>query len=33
MNKLQKISILILLTIIFTGCDVEYNLTIDNKKG
>ncbi|MCI8778028.1 MAG: hypothetical protein HFI86_05365 [Bacilli bacterium] len=32
MNKLQKISILILLTIIFTGCDVEYNLTIDNKK-
>lgn len=32
MNKLKKIVILVLFTIIFTGCDIEYNLTIDNKK-
>lgn len=32
MNKLEKIVMLILFTILFTGCNVEYNLTIDNKK-
>ncbi len=32
MSKLKKFVILILFTVIFTGCDVEYNLTIDNKK-
>ncbi len=32
MGKLKKVGFLILFTIIFTGCDVEYNLTIDNKK-
>lgn len=32
MNKLKKFIFLILFTIVFTGCDVEYNLTIDNKK-
>lgn len=32
MNKFKKFFILAIFTIVFTGCDVEYNLTIDNKK-
>lgn len=32
MNKLKKIIIICLFTIFFTGCDVEYNLIIDNNK-